>query len=145
MNVARRAIGIDIGGTKIAVAAVDGDGTIAARTSIATEAALGFDRAVGRMAAAMETVLAEAGWPAGAWCGIGVGCTGPVSAERGIIDNPHTLPTWVNCDIVKALADRYQRPVYLENDADAAALGECFAGCARGCRSSRAHCPVEAR
>jgi glucokinase len=108
VNRMQRAIGIDIGGTKIAVAAVDGGGAIAARTSIATEAELGFQRAVGRMAQAIDGVLAQAGWSVGEWCGIGVGCAGPVSPERGIIDNPHTLPTWVNCDIVTALGDRYQ-------------------------------------
>ena len=41
----RRAIGIDIGGTKIAVAAVDGRGAIRASAALATEAELGFDRA----------------------------------------------------------------------------------------------------
>ena len=65
---------------------------------------------------------------------MGVGCTGPVSAERGVINNPYTLPTWVDCDIVERLRAVFDRPAYLENDADAAALGECFAGAARGFR-----------
>ena len=43
MNQPARAIGIDIGGTKIAVAAIDESGAILARTTIATEAELGFD------------------------------------------------------------------------------------------------------
>jgi glucokinase len=48
------------------------------------------------------------------------------------------LPTWsrysVNCDIVAPLRKVFDRPVYLENDADAAALGEYFAGSGRGFR-----------
>ena len=129
----RRAIGIDIGGTKIAVAAVDDQGAIRASTELATEAELGFDRAVGRMVAAADRVLAEAGWSRRELCGVGVGCAGPVSAERGVINNPYTLPTWVECDIVGRLRAIFDRPAYLENDADAAALGECFAGSARSC------------
>jgi len=134
MNVPARAIGIDIGGTKIAVAAIDESGAILARTSLATEAELGFDRAVVRMTAAADRVLEEAGWSRSDLQGVGIGCTGPVSAERGVINNPYTLPTWIDCDIVAKLRDVFGRPVYLENDADAAALGEWFAGSARGCR-----------
>jgi len=129
-----KAIGIDIGGTKMAVAAVDGAGRIAARTTLATEAELGFPRALDRLVAAADAVLAEAGWSREQLRGMGVGCTGPVSAERGIINNPYTLPTWIDCDIVGELSHRFGRPVYLENDADAAALGEVFAGAAQGVR-----------
>ncbi len=128
------AIGIDIGGTKIAVAAVDRSGRIAARAVIATDAELGFGRALVRMVEAADRVLAEAGWRRDDVCGVGVGCTGPVSAERGVINNPYTLPTWIDCDIVHRLAAIFDRPVYLENDADAAAMGEWFAGAARGFR-----------
>lgn len=128
----RRALGIDIGGTKIAIAAVDSSGKIHAQTSLVTEAELGFGRAVDRMLAAGDELLAQAGWSRQDLCGVGVGCAGPVSAETGIIDNPYTLPTWSNCDIVTTLRSAYDRPAFLENDADAAALGEWFAGAARG-------------
>ena len=121
-------------GTKLAVAAVDASGAVSARTVIATEAELGFERAVGRMVEAIRQVLAQAGWSRSDLCGVGIGCTGPVSAERGTINNPYTLPTWIDCDIVSRLRDHFGKPVYLENDADAAALGECFAGSARGFR-----------
>ena len=129
-----KAIGIDIGGTKMAVAAVDASGRIAARTTLPTEAELGFSRAVDRLVAAADTVLVEAGWSREQLRGVGVGCTGPVSAERGIINNPYTLTTWIDCDIVGELSRRFGLPVFLENDADAAALGEAFAGAAQGVR-----------
>ncbi len=128
----RRALGIDIGGTKIAVAAVDSAGRIHAQTSLATEAERGFGRAVERMLTAGDEVLGRAGWTRRELCGVGVGCAGPVSAQRGIIDNPYTLPTWSNCDIVTPLRTALGKPAYLENDADSAALGEWFAGAARG-------------
>lgn len=134
MTNSRRALGIDIGGTKIAVAAVDASGKIAARSAIATEPELGFDRAIGRMVDAADQALVKAGWTRGDLSGVGIGCAGPVSAERGVINNPYTLPTWTQCPIVERLEAIFHRPAFLENDADAAALGECFAGGARGQR-----------
>lgn len=127
-----KALGVDIGGTKIAVAAVDDRGKIHAREAITTEAEQGFPRAISRIAVAADRVLASAGWSRDELMGVGVGCTGPVSAERGIVNNPYTLPTWVDCPLVERLRAAFERPAYLENDADAAALGEWFAGAARG-------------
>jgi glucokinase len=43
-----------------------------------------------------------------------------------------SLPTWDDCNIVTALHERCGVPVRLENDADAALLGECFVGAGRG-------------
>ncbi|MEX2113063.1 MAG: ROK family protein [Pirellulales bacterium] len=134
MSVPSKAIGIDIGGTKIAMAVVDEGGRIAASSTFATEAERGFDAALARMIDSADRILTAAGASRADLCGLGVGCTGPVSAQRGIINNPYTLPTWVECDIVSALASEFDRPAYLENDADAAALGEFFAGAARGAR-----------
>ncbi len=127
-----RALGLDLGGTKMAVAAVDGTGTIHARTTLPTEAERGFDRAVSRLANALDAILAQAGWPAGDVRGIGIGCAGPVDPACGLIDNPYTLTGWNGCDIVTPLRQRFGVPVRLENDADAAALGECFVGAGRG-------------
>ncbi len=132
LSTARRALGIDIGGTKIAVAAVDDSGSIAHQVAIPTEAEQGFDRGVRRIIDAAELVLSRAGWDRAQLCGVGIGCTGPVSPRDGMINNPYTLPTWDRCPIVARLTEEFQLPVYLENDADAAALGECFAGAARG-------------
>ncbi len=87
------------------------------------------------MVAAIDQILGEAGWTRDQLCGVGVGCAGPVSAHTGVINNPYTLPTWEACDIVTPLAAEFDRPAYLENDADAAALGEWFAGAGRGAAS----------
>jgi glucokinase len=63
--------------------------------------------------------------------GVGIGATGPVDPQRGVIDNPHTLPTWENVPIVDELSKRLNVPVILENDADVAALGEYWVGAGR--------------
>lgn len=127
------AVGIDIGGTKIAVGAVDAAGTILARTAFPTEAAAGFGRAVQRMLAAIDQVLSAAGRGRRDLAGVGVGSAGPLNSRRGTINNPYTLPTWDNCDILTPLRDALGVPACLENDGDAAAVGETFAGAARGC------------
>jgi glucokinase len=126
-------IGVDIGGTKIALGAVGPEGTVRARTALATEAGLGFDRAVSRISEAVASLVAQAGWSAGGFAGIGIGCAGPVDPLRGLINNPFTLEGWQGCDIVSPLRERFRVPVFLENDADAAAIGECWAGAGRGC------------
>jgi glucokinase len=129
---AARAVGIDIGGTKMAVAAVDGSGAIRARATLPTEAERGFDLAVTRLGEAVAAVCAQAGWRPAELRGIGLGCAGPVDPARGLINNPYTLTGWNRCDILTPLRARFGLPVRLENDADAAAVGECFAGAGRG-------------
>ncbi len=128
----QQAIGIDIGGTKIALAAVDESGRILAQTSLATEAEQGFPRAVERTIEAIDGLLHQCQWEAGTWQGIGIGCAGPVDPDRGLINNPYTLTGWDQCDVVTPLRQRFAVPVRLENDADAAVVGECLAGAGRG-------------
>jgi len=126
------AIGIDIGGTKMALAVVEGAGTVQARRSLPTEAEAGFDRAVARLGEAIEALCAEAGLEPANLRGIGIGCAGPLDPVHGLINNPYTLAGWDRCDIVTPLRGRFGLHVRLENDADAAALGECVAGAGRG-------------
>ena len=127
-----KAIGIDIGGTKIAVAAVDGNGRIVAQVRFPTEPANGFATALQRMITSIEEVVSQAEWQISDLRGIGIGCAGPVDSLRGTIHNPHTLPTWDDCDLVTPLRERFAVPVRLENDADVAALGECSFGAGQG-------------
>ncbi|MBK9138388.1 MAG: ROK family protein [Verrucomicrobia bacterium] len=131
MKTSRLAVGVDIGGTKIAVGAVDAAGHIHARAALPTEAEQGFDRTVRRLGDAIARVLDQTD-PGGELTGIGIGCTGPVDPARGLINNPFTLGGWNRCDIVSPLGERFGVRVRLENDADAAAFGECFAGAGRG-------------
>jgi glucokinase len=55
-----------------------------------------------------------------------------VDPARGTIHNVYTLPTWDGADVVAPLREAFSLPVRLENDADAAVLGEALAGAARG-------------
>ena len=131
MTNSTRAIGIDIGGTKIVVAAVDGRGKIQARTSFETRSNRGFSVGLAELSGSIRRILQEANWAAETVSGIGIGCTGPVSPARGTIHNPYTLPGWDNADIVTPLREAFSIPVSLENDADAAAVGEFHFGAGR--------------
>lgn len=126
------AIGIDIGGTKIAIAAVDTRGMVLASVRFATEPQLGFATALDKMMSGISTVISDAKMNGQALEGIGIGCAGPVDPARGTIHNPHTLPTWDDCDLVSPLAERFAVPVRMENDADAAASGEARFGSGHG-------------
>ena len=132
MSPSHKAIGVDIGGTKMAVAAVDTRGAIVARVTLPTEADQGFAHAVERLAEAIEHLLPQVGWARSELSGLGLGCAGPVDPAAGLINNPYTLAGWNRCDIVSPLRERFGVPVWLENDADMAALGECFCGAGRG-------------
>lgn len=128
---ATKAIGIDIGGTKTAVAAVDGSGHIQARAAFATRSERGFEVALAELSQTIRHVLQEANWTTESLRGIGIGCAGPVNPLRGTIHNPYTLPGWDGVDIVSPLRQTFDLPVRLENDADAAAVGEFQFGAGR--------------
>ncbi len=127
------AVGIDIGGTKIAVGMVDRDGGCIARGEVPTESASGPGRALERMMGLIERLERSAGLGREGLRGVGIGCAGPVNPYQGTVHNPFTLPGWEDWGIVRALGGALGKPVYLENDADAAALGECWLGAGRGC------------
>lgn len=120
---------IDIGGTKIAVGLVDGEGAILARRECATDPERGFDEALARMRRMLEEAARDVG---SAITGIGIGCTGPVDPLAGVIGNVDFLPGWEGAPIVERLASSFGVRTAMENDADAAALAEARWGAGRG-------------
>lgn len=127
----KRAIGIDIGGTKIAIGAVDETGMLAASASLPTESQAGFENGRHRLIEGIERTLETARWRRDDILGIGIGCAGPLDPHLGIIRNPFTLPGWDDAPVVAVLSDAFKTTVLLENDADAALVGECLFGAAR--------------
>src|SRR5271166_1836008 len=112
---------IDVGGTKIAVGVVDQTGRVLARRESATDVPRGFDDAMRRVV----TLLRECTEVAGVkLCGIGIGSAGPVDTLTGRLGNVNNLPGWEGGNPVEILSREFGVPAALENDADAAALGE---------------------
>ena len=121
--------GIDIGGTKIAIALETPAGGRVAARRLPTEVALGPERILENVCRAIEEMLAETN---AELVSIGVGCPGPIDIERGLVLSPANLPDWVEFPLVERLEERFGVPVVLDNDANAAALGEYFHGAGRG-------------
>lgn len=122
---------VDIGGTKIAAGMVDEEGRILCRLDSPTEPERGFEHGLSRIAAMLREASRCAGTPIS---GIGIGCTGPVDPFTGIIGKVDFLPGWESGNLVDGLRQEFPVPVAVENDADAAALGEAAWGSGRGKR-----------
>jgi glucokinase-like ROK family protein len=120
---------VDIGGTKIAVGVVDEDGRVRARGECPTDAQRGLADGLKRITEMLRQTTAQAG---GSLRGIGIGCTGPVNPRLGTIGNVEFLPGWEGASLAGALSQALGVPAVIENDADAAALGEWAWGTGRG-------------
>jgi glucokinase len=125
-------VGVDLGGTNVRTAVYDREGAIRSRQQAPIEAARGPDAGLDHISTLIETALRDAE-PVSLQA-IGIGSTGPLDRARGAIQNPWTLPTWKDVDIVSPLSTHFRVPVVLENDADAAALGEYWQGAGKGVR-----------
>lgn len=125
-------LGIDLGGTNIAAAVVDGEGAITGRAALPTPR--GAEPVAAAMAQAAREAAAAAGIPLEEIASVGVGVPGTVDPERGIIHYWSNLD-FRNVPIAGLLARQLGRAVWIENDANAAALGEYAAGAGRGSAS----------
>jgi len=126
------AIGIDLGGTNLRIALVDRDGLIVARDDQRTLADRGPDAVIGDIVASVDALIGGASVDRGGIAGVGLCTPGPLDLREGRIIHAANLPGWTNVPIRNALKERLHLPVALENDGNAAALGEYRAGAGRG-------------
>jgi glucokinase len=124
----RIAIGMDIGGTHVRIGAFDSGGRLIGQRD-ASIASLKPDSGLSLIERLLHELFDSLNSPA--LLGIGIGCTGSLDTVRGLINNPYTLEGWSNVPIVERLNKTFNVPVRLENDADAAALGEYWQGAGR--------------
>jgi glucokinase len=121
--------GIDIGGTKIAIALEDLNGAKIAALRLPTQTKIGAYAIVENVSRAILEILEEKQVELAA---IGIGCPSPLDIEKGLVMAPSNLQDWDNFPIVKLFKERFRVPVILDNDANTAALGEHFYGAGRG-------------
>ncbi len=120
-----QALGIDIGGTKIAAGLVDESGLITYRRIVATPAADGAAAILAAVIDLARSVLAAAGRAGIAVDAVGVGSAGHVDVTRGLITYAsHNLPGWSGLSLRERLQAALDRPVFVDNDVNAMALGE---------------------
>jgi glucokinase len=123
-------LGVDIGGTKVAVGLVDRNGTILAHERKPMVANGTAEAAFEAVTGAIDSLLSsESGIRS-----IGICAPGPLDPKSGVILNPPNLPCWRNFPLAEQIRNKYKLPVTVDNDANAAALAETRWGTARGYR-----------
>lgn len=126
---ARRALGVDIGGTKVAVGIVDGDGKILSQGRKPMVATGTPEAALQAVTNAIDSMLSASGSGVES---IGVCAPGPLDPKSGVVLNPPNLPCWRNFPLAAKISATYSLPVKVDNDANAAALAETLWGAAHG-------------
>lgn len=127
-------LGIDLGGTNIAAAVVSREGELLGKAGLPTPRGTPARQVADQMAAAARAALQAAGRGMEEIEWVGIGAPGAIEPTQGL------LRYWSNLDLRDVplsamMEERLSKPVYLENDANAAALGEYAAGAGKGSSS----------
>ncbi|UOF90936.1 ROK family protein [Fodinisporobacter ferrooxydans] len=128
-------IGVDIGGTKIAIGVVDEKGAIHAKTILPTDHTATPTQMVDRIQQAIHGMLMDLGPGKEHVLGIGIGVPGPIDKTKGKFLCPPNLPKWANFAVVDEFQKYFSLPIQFENDANAATLGEKWIGAAKDNRN----------
>lgn len=131
MNSTRRQVGIDVGGTAVKAGCITHDGQVSNETSIDPRFARGRDQAFDAIAALFREL--------GGGDRIGIGVPGLLDRKRGHLLSAPNIPGFTDVSIRDELARRTGLPperVHVENDANAAAVGEMWLGAGRSERDA---------
>ncbi|MBC8584169.1 ROK family protein [Youxingia wuxianensis] len=127
-------IGIDLGGTNVAVGVVNENYQIIGKANRPTKAFHPAQEIADDMAQTAQEAVKDAGIEMDQVDWIGVGTPGTVNPQTGIVGLAANLG-FENTPLKQLVYKRMNKPVYLENDANAAAYGEMMAGAAKGMSS----------
>ncbi|GCE05185.1 ROK family protein [Dictyobacter aurantiacus] len=124
-------IGVDLGGTQIRTAVLRGE-KLLSRVGLLTGDAPSPDRVIPRMFDSIQQALREANVTLDEIAGIGIGAPGPLNSRTGVVFSPPNLPGWIDVPLRSIFFEKFNIPIHVENDANAAALGEYMFGAGRG-------------
>ncbi|ABV33176.1 MULTISPECIES: ROK family protein [Pseudothermotoga] len=124
-----KVIGIDLGGTNYAVGLVDETGNILSRIEGKTKVDEGPQAVAKRLSESVKSVMSNTGVSARA---IGIGSPGSIDHEKGVVRFSPNFPGWYNFPLAEEIRTHTGLDVFIENDANAYALGEHTFGVARG-------------
>jgi len=128
----RCAVAVDLGGTNIRTAAIGPDARIWIKHTEPTAAREGREAVLRRLVEAVQRIIADCRAAGAEPVGVGVGTPGVIQMQSGVVTEAPNLPDWQNVPLRAILAACLPLPVWIENDANAAALGEHWAGAGRG-------------
>lgn len=127
-------LGVDLGGTNIACAVVTAEGHILGKASIPTALPDSPEAIAGRIAHCCTLAAETAGCTIASIGSVGIGTPGIANRDSGVVEYSCNLD-FHNVPLAHMIEALLGKPVYLENDANAAALGEYAAGCGKGAHS----------
>ena len=122
----------DIGGTNTRMAVVNENGDILTLLKKSTHCKEGMEEMVRFIVSFAVETIEKSKLPKEEICGMGIGFPGPLNAGTGTIFNPPNLNGWDNVPLRAILEKEFKVPVAIENDANAAALGEWWKGAGSG-------------
>ena len=128
-------IGVDIGGTNLKAGVVDTTGQIISESSVPTGADRPQDVVLEDIIGAVKTSIDSSGIDPKEIKAVGMGSPGMIEQDKGIVVYNNNLG-WKDFHIGEKMTESLGLPARLENDADAAALGEVVAGSAKGAKSA---------
>jgi len=126
-------LGVDIGGTKIALGRVLADGSLHGAVTRVPSDIRGSDELLGGLVAAVRREVEGARRDGLQVRGVGLGCAGTVDRDRGAVVVSPNLPL-VDAPLVQVVSEQVGLPVVLDNDANVAVLAEARVGAAAGLR-----------
>jgi glucokinase len=124
-------VGLDVGGTSMKAGVVDDQGKALGSASLPTEAHRGQEFGLERMCEAIRQAVAACGLKMKDICAIGVATPGTMDIPAGLILDPPNLKPWHNVPVRDFVQKAFNLPTAFQNDANAAAYGEFWAGAGR--------------
>ena len=135
MDKSLRIVGLDVGGTSMKAGVVDGTGRPLSNVTLPTEPELGQEHGLATMCAAIRQAIAGAKLQPADIAAIGVATPGTMDLRTGYILDPPNLKPWHNVPVRDHIRAQFALPTVFQNDANAAAFGEYWAGAGVGVRS----------
>jgi glucokinase len=123
---------VDLGGTNLRAAIIDCGGEIHDRLKFRTPQTENPNEIVAAINSAVEQCSSHVAQRKESIHAVSVVVPGSLNAATGLVVNAPNVPAIVNFDLTSALARELERPILIENDANAAAVGELWKGAARG-------------
>src|SRR3989442_9313761 len=128
-------VGLDVGGTSMKAGVVDDAGNALGSVSLPTEAHRGQEFGLERMCESIRQAVAAGNLKMADIVAIGVATPGTMDIPAGVILDPPNLKPWRNVPVRDHVAKTFGKPTAFQNDANAAAFGEYWAGAGRGVAS----------
>ena len=126
---AEYSIGLDLGGTNLRAAVISIAGKVLEKISVSTNPTLGRESMLGEMVTAIDGLRSR--WGTKGLAGIGLGVPGFILLKEGVIRNSNNLACLEDFPFRDEMERRLGTRFILENDANAAALGEKWMGAGR--------------